>query len=122
MKIVNIVLIILISLLSVAAGLAKVMQVPQEMEFLTGFGLSTSAILTFGVVQVLGGVLLAIPRFRLSGAILIIIAFLLSAILVFLGGNLSFGFVSILPVAATGWILYQNSNSSLNNETVETNA
>jgi len=122
MKIINIILIALISLLSIAAGLAKIMQVPQEMEFLTLFEFTPSIILMFGVVQVLGGVLIAIPKLRLAGAILIIIVFLLSATLVFLTGNLSFGLISILPVAATGWIIYQNLNSAQNNEALETKA
>lgn len=121
MKIINIIFITLISLLSIAAGLAKIMQVPQEMEFLTGFGLTPIIILIFGVVQVLGGALIAIPKLRLAGAIFIIISFLLSAILVFLSGNLSFGFVSILPVVATGWIIYQNISGSQNKQALGNN-
>ena len=58
MKIVNILIIAIIVLLSIAAGLAKVMQAPQEMDFLQGVGLSSAMIIAFGLVQTSAGVLL----------------------------------------------------------------
>jgi len=40
LKILNILIISVVALLSIAAGLAKVMQAEQEMQFLQSFGLS----------------------------------------------------------------------------------
>lgn len=120
MKILNVIIVSLMSLLSISAGFAKIMQVPQEMTFLISFGLSTTTILIFGIVQVIGGLLLAIPKTRLVGATLIIIAFLLSTILVLLSGNLPFGLVSMLPLAATGWVIYQTLDSTHSKEYRET--
>ena len=56
MKIVNILIIAIIALLSIAAGLAKVMQTQQELEFLQGVGLSSALIVAFGLVQISGGI------------------------------------------------------------------
>lgn len=55
MKILSFLILTIVVLLSIAAGLAKVMQTQQEMEFLQGFGLSPAPIVTFGLVQIIGG-------------------------------------------------------------------
>jgi hypothetical protein len=107
MKIVNILIMTIVVLLSFAAGVAKLMQTPQEMEFLLGAGLSSSLIFKFGVVQVLGGILLLLPRTRIPGAILATAAFVVSAVLIFLGGNLQFAMISLLPVVLGCVIIYQ---------------
>lgn len=107
MKILNVLIIGIIALLSIAAGLAKVMQAPQEMAFLQGTGLSTAMIVAFGLFQLLGGVLLIPVRTRLPGAVLAALAFLVSAVLIFTSGDLTFGLVSLLPVALACVIIYR---------------
>ncbi len=114
MKIANIILIAVMALLSIAAGLAKVMQVPKEMAFLTGLGLDNTMIFIFGAIQIVGGILLAIPKSKMYGSVLVVIAFLVSAILVFVGGNFTFGIVSMLPVLITGFIVYQTLKNTHN--------
>lgn len=127
MKIVNNLIVALIVLLSIAAGLAKVMmQTPQEMEFLQGLGLSTKLIVIFGLVQIAGGVLLVPRKVRIFGAVLATAAFVLSTVLIFIGGNLAFGLFSILPVALAGVVIYQSvgntHNKSLNSDTGDAGA
>lgn len=107
MKTVSILIIAIVALLSVAAGLAKVMQAPQEVAFLQGFGLSTVVIVVFGLVQISGGVLLVPRKTRLPGAILATTALVVSTVLIFAGGNLVFGLVSMLPIALAFFIFYQ---------------
>jgi len=120
MKIINILIIAIIALLSVAAGLAKVTQVPQEMEFLQSVGLSKIPIIVFGLVQIAGGVLLAPKKTRLLGAVFAASAFVLSTVLIFVGGNLAFGLFSILPAALAAVVIYQTvritHNKSLNTD------
>lgn len=111
MKIVNILIIALMVLLSIAAGMAKVMQVPQEVAFLQGVGLSTTLIVVFGLVQVLGGIGLVLPKTRIYGAVLSALAFTVSTVLIFIGGNLSFGLFSILPIVLIGVIIDQSIKS-----------
>lgn len=112
MKIVNALIIAIIALLSIAAGLAKVMQSPQEMEFLQSFGLSSFLIVVFGLVQIAGGVLLVPRKTRMPGAILATSALLLSAILIFIGGNLVFGLVSLIPVALAFLLIYKTAHGN----------
>ena len=112
MKIINLLVITVIALLSIAAGLAKVMQAPQEMEFLQGLGLSPFLIVAFGLVQITGGILMAPKKTRLPGAILVTFAFFVSTVLIFMGGNLAFGLFSIIPIALAVVIIYQTAKIS----------
>ena len=113
MNIISYLVITIVALLSIAAGLAKVLQTPQEMEFLQGAGLSTGLIIVFGIVQILGGLLLAPGKTRMVGAVIAAAAFAVSAALIFVSGNLVFGLVSLLPVALVGIVIYQSSGTTL---------
>ena len=110
MKIVNILIIAIVALLSIAAGLAKVMQTQQEMEFLQGVGLSSFLIVVFGIIQVSGGVLLIPRKTRMAGAVLAAVALGLSSVFIFMGGNLAFGLFSLLPVVLVCVIIYQTAS------------
>jgi hypothetical protein len=110
MKALNTIVLIVLAVLSLLAGSAKVWRMPQEVEFLQGVGLSTGVIIAFGALQVAGGILLLWPRTRRVGAVLVMTAFLLSAILVFLSGSLTFGLVSLVPVALAAFALQQAAN------------
>lgn len=114
MKIINILIITVVVLLSIAAGIAKLLQTPQEMEFLQGVGLSSALIFKFGVVQVLGGILLVLPKTRTPGAILATAAFFVSAALIFMGGNLQFALISLLPVALGSVVIFQSKSGRQN--------
>ncbi len=112
MKIVNILIIAVVALLSIAAGLAKIMQAEQEMQFLQNFGLSSGLIIAFGVAQIVGGVLLIPPKTRMGGAVLAALALGVSTILIFVSGNLVFGFISTIPFALACLIVYQSARTS----------
>lgn len=112
MKKLNFVLIALIALLSIAAGCAKVMSAPQEVAFLQGFGFNTTLIIIYGLVQIIGGILLVISKTKILGATISIVAFTFSSILIFVDGNVVFGLVSLLPIALIGFIFWQSTNAT----------
>ena len=114
MKIVSFLIIAIVALLSIAAGLAKVMQTPQEMEFLQGVGLSPALIVVFGLIQISGGLLLVTQKTRMVGAVFATSGFVVSTVLIFIGGNLAFGLFSILPIALAGVIIYQSARATHN--------
>ena len=95
-----------LALLSVAAGIPKVLQMPQELGFLSSLGLAGAAVSVLGVVQIAGGVLFAIYRYRPVGAVLAGVAFLVSSVALLAGGNVPFGLLSLLPIAALIVIVY----------------
>ncbi len=90
----------LLALLSLAAGVPKVLQMPQELGFLASIGLSGLAVSVLGCMQCLGGALLCWPRFRVAGAVLAGIGFLVSSIALLMGKNLWSGALSLLPLVA----------------------
>lgn len=111
MKFVKIFIVAIVALLSIVAGLAKVMQSQQEVEFLQGLGLSVFLIIVFGLVQIAGGVLIAPKKTRVPGAVLVTLSFAVSTVLIFMGGNVAFGLFSLIPAALAGMIIYQTSKS-----------
>ena len=91
---------IIIILLSLAAGIAKTMQMPQEIGFFEDAGLSLTLMVPLGVLQLIGGLMLAVPKTRKAGAIVVGLCFLASAITIFKTGQIGFGAISLLPVFA----------------------
>jgi hypothetical protein len=110
LKIVNMLIIGVVALLSIAAGLAKVMQTEQEMAFLQGFGFSGALVIAFGLIQLAGGILLVLPKTRITGVVLAAAAFAVSALLIFFGGNWVFGLLSTIPVALACLIIYLSAS------------
>jgi hypothetical protein len=115
MKIFYYVLLTIVALLSIAAGIAKVMQTPKEVEFLQSFGLSAVFITIFGAVQIVGGLLLCYKKGRLQGAIIVGLGLLMSSALLFISGNVEFGMVSLLPIVLTAVIIKQTVKLSIEN-------
>lgn len=98
-------------LLGAAAGLVKIIRMPQELEFFQAVGLSELSLVLFGVAQLSGGVLLIFRRSRLAGAVISAIMFLASAIMVCVTGALGFGAISLLPALMSGWIFWDTARS-----------
>ena len=105
MKIIYKLLIVIIALLSIAAGVAKVMLTPQEVHFLESFGFNNIVIVGFGAFQIFSGLLLVVSKSRLYGAVLVLIAFILSSTLIMMSGNIIFAIVSFIPVLLTSVII-----------------
>jgi len=107
MKITKIVMTAIVGLLSIAAGAAKIMLVPEEAKFLAQFGFNDTLTVVFGLAQVIGGCLVAIPLTKLYGAGISTICFATSLAMILSTGNLAFAAVSVLPVLLSGFLLYQ---------------
>lgn len=112
MKIVVAVVAVLLGLLSIAAGVAKIALLPDEVAFLSQFGFGTLLIAFFGTVQFLGGILLVIPRTRSPGALVAALAFGLSAVLLLVAGNSAFAGVSLVPAILAGLIAYRGFSAA----------
>lgn len=98
-------------LLGIAAGVAKIVKTPQELEFFQAVGLSELSLVLFGVAQFCGGVLLVLRRSRLVGAVISTFMFSASAIMVFITGALGFGAVSLVPALIAGWVIWDTARS-----------
>ncbi|NNC47491.1 MAG: hypothetical protein HKO13_03550 [Sphingomonas sp.] len=98
------ILIILLALLSLAAGAAKVMLMPQEIDVFQAAGLGSSALLALGVLQILGSLMVVPAQFRTTGLWLITAGFVMSSLVIFATGNVVFGLISLIPPLLAGWL------------------
>lgn len=89
----------LITVLSVAAAVPKLMRMPAELSFFASLGMGGVVVLVFGLVQLIGGLLMLRSATRAWGGRLAATAFLASAIMLLATGQLGFGLVSLVPVA-----------------------
>jgi len=91
---------VLLTGLSIMTGLVKLFQMDDEMQIFWGAGFSTTAIVVFGVVQLLGGLLLIPPQTTRYGAALMIPTFVIATGVLFVNGLYPFGVFSVLFVAS----------------------
>jgi hypothetical protein len=99
MKLVGMFALAAIVLLSLAAGGAKISQMPQEAAFFTDAGIDQAWMVSLGLIQVAGAIAAAFARTRRLGLFVTAAAFLISSLMIFVTGNLKFGVISVLPVA-----------------------
>ncbi|MGB5723228.1 MAG: hypothetical protein WBM39_02335 [Parasphingorhabdus sp.] len=105
------VLIILV-IMSLAAGGAKVSHMPQEIQFFRDAGINSSWLLPLGGLQIIGGLLAVYHRTRQLGLAVVALGFLVSTIVIFMTGNVTFGVFSSLPVMLCVFIIWRSSGSS----------
>ncbi len=95
--------------LGTIAGIVKVIRLPMEVEFFEYARLGGNSVVVFGVVQLVGSVLLVFPRTRFWGASVVAATFLSVTVMLFAAGLATFGVVSVLPVAMVGIIVKENA-------------
>ena len=71
---------------------------PDDMKFFSEAGFSDGGIIVFGVMHIIGGVLLISKQTRMYGAIIVAVCFTISTVLIFNAGNIAFAAVSTLSV------------------------
>ena len=98
MKIFNAIILVILILLAVTSGVTKMLLMEQDVGFFGKYGFSNPVLMAFGFVQILGGVLIAFPRTRFAGALIVAVTFLVSLALLLLDGNIP---VSIITGVAT---------------------
>lgn len=111
------VLAVTLGLLSIAAGIAKLALVPQEAAFLSRFGFSNATTIAFGFLQSIGGILMVVPVTRAAAALVCAAGFALSAGLLLLIGNFTFGSVSLVPVLLCMFVAYRSFTGQSSSET-----
>ncbi|MEP3693625.1 MAG: hypothetical protein ABJM99_01550 [Parasphingorhabdus sp.] len=92
-----------------AAGGAKVANMPQEIQFFEGAGINPTLLLPLGGIQIIGGLLAIYHRSRRAGSIVIALGFMLSTTVIFMTGNSAFGFFSLLPILLCAFIFWRSN-------------
>jgi hypothetical protein len=89
-----------LGILSLVAGAPKLLQMPQDLAFLSSIAVAGSAVSALGAAQLVGGLLLFPGKTRLIGAGMTAVVFGISSAALLIGGDVTLGLVSLLPVAA----------------------
>lgn len=103
---------VIMVILSLAAGVAKVSHMPQEIQFFKEAGIHSTWLLPLGSFQMIGGLLAIYHRTRRAGSAVIGLGFLLSTFVIFMTGNSAFGVFSLLPVLLCIFIFWRSNGSS----------
>ena len=108
----NVILVILV-FLAVSSGITKIILMQQDVEFFGKYGFTDPILIAYGASQLLGGILLVLPKSRIFGAALVAITFLISAVVLAMEGNIPVTIVTLIFVLLLGVIIKR----SLNNKT-----
>jgi len=98
MKAVSTIILLVLIFLAVSSGVTKVTLMQQDVEFFGKYGFSNPNLIVFGLVQIIGGVLLVFKKTRFVGAAVVATTFLISLAMLLMDGNIP---VSIATVIAT---------------------
>ena len=102
----------ILTLLGIASGTAKIMQLPEEMEFFQAAGFSSPMILLFGATQLISSVLMIFQKTRRPGAVILAVTFIISTVLIFMGGKIGFGLFSVVPILLLTFVIVGKSEST----------
>ncbi len=98
MKIISTIVLVVLILLAVSSGITKVALMQQDVDFFGKYGFSNPILIAYGLVQLIGGLLMVFKRTRFAGAAVVAITFLISLVVLLMEGNLP---VSVATIVAT---------------------
>ncbi len=108
MKVTIKIILTLLVLLAISSGITKIMLMPQDLEFFGKYGFNNFTLIIFGVVQVVGGVLLVFRKMRVYGSIAVFMTFGVSLILLVLEGKYAVSAVTLISMALLVVVIRQN--------------
>jgi len=108
MKVAYTIVLIILTLLAISSGIPKVLLVPRDVEFFGQYGFSNIALMIFGAVQLIGGILLPFRKTRFVGAAIVASTFLVSLVLLLMDGNLVVSMITIAMTLLLGVVMKQS--------------
>jgi len=97
--------------LAISSAITKIMLIPQDVDFFGSHGFNKTMIIVFGATQLIGGILMVIPKMRMYGAIVVAITFLVSAALLVMDGNILVTGITVIAIALLGWVAKLSRNT-----------
>lgn len=105
---------ILTIVLSLATGVFKILQQEEDIALFDKIGFNSVSTTLLGIVQLIGGILLIIPKTRKLGAYVMIPTFVIASVAVFANEMYVFGIVSLLfIVMAVAVVIMVDKNNDL---------
>ena len=112
MKILFYIVLAILILLSVSSGATKIILMQHDVDFFSQYGFTNPLLIGFGVTQLLGALLLVLPKTRIIGTAIIAITFLISAIILFIASNIPMAIVTLIFILLLGFVAKQSSAMS----------
>lgn len=109
----------LLILLSFSTGLTKVVQMPEEMALFANAGFEDRYTIFFGLLQIIGGMLLLPSKTRRIGAGMMAATFIVATIVVFINQMIAFGLFSLLFIVLGAYFFKYPTFNPRRNEVVE---
>lgn len=108
MKIFFYAVLVIIIFLAASSGVTKIMLMQRDVDFFGQYGFTDPILISFGIAQLLGGVLLAIPKSRVVGAVLVAITFFISAVILLMAGNGVMAVITLVCTVLLGFVIKQS--------------
>ena len=111
-KILFTIILAILIFLAVSSGVTKVALMQQDVEFFGKYGFSNPILIIYGLVQILGGIMLMLKKTRFVGAAIVAITFLISLVVLLMEGNIPVSIVTVIATILLGVIMIQSWRSS----------
>ena len=105
MKVVYMIILVILILLAVSSGTTKILLMQQDVDFFGKYGFSDPILVIYGLVQLIGGVLLVFRKTRFVGAAIVAITFLISLVVILMESNIPVGIVTVIAILLLGVIM-----------------
>lgn len=102
---------ILTILLSISTGIFKLMQQEADVALFDKIGFNETATTLLGAVQLIGGLMLILPKTRLWGAYVMIPTFIVASAAVFANEMWGFAVVSVIFIVMTGLVVFMEKRN-----------
>ncbi len=108
MKAVSIVILAILTLLAVSSGITKILLMQQDVDFFGRYGFSDPILIAFGLVQLLGGLLLVFTKTRFVGAAIVAATFLVSLAMLLMERNIPISIITVVATLLLGVVMKQS--------------
>ncbi len=108
MKAVSIIILAILTLLAVSSGITKILLMQQDVDFFGKYGFSDPILIAFGLVQLLGGLLLVFTKTRFVGAAIVAVTFLVSLAMLLMEGNIPISIITVVATLLLGVVMKQS--------------
>ena len=108
MKAVSMIILVVLILLAVSSGITMMLLMQQEVDLFGKYGFSNPVLFVYGVVQLIGGLLMVFTRARFVGASIVAITFLISLVVILIEGNILAGIATVIATLLLCVIMKQS--------------
>lgn len=108
MKVACTIILVILTFLAISAGITKVLLMPRDVDFFGQYGFSNTVLFFYGIVQLVGGLLLPFSKTRFVGAVIVAITFLVSFVVLLMDGNIRVSIVTIVMILFLGVVMKQS--------------